>query len=143
MSEGLGFKPCRLAMGRSIALRRSRFNVRLKGEEYSLFASGGVGLPSGLSQKPFVDTSSEGEVPLAVVAENATRADQKLVSFSNFPSGRSMMKRPSWEVSQKPPRTASSVQTYVFCYVKAHYMGVRGISSYRGHLQAGGRPPWT
>ena len=46
-----------------------------------------------------------------------TRADQKLVSFMDLSAGRSRMKWPNCELSQKPPLTASDVQTYVFCYV--------------------------
>lgn len=79
-----------------------------------LLLSGGVGLPSGLSQNPLVVVSEEGDVES--LREKLTLADQKVVSFTDFPSGRSMMNRPSCELSQYPPLTASEVHTYVFCY---------------------------
>lgn len=44
-----------------------------------------------------------------------SRAVQKLVSLRDLPSGRSMMNFPRSLVSQKPPRRASDVHTYVFC----------------------------
>lgn len=50
-----------------------------------------------------------------MVFPKLTLADQKLVSFNDFPFGRSKINRPSCELSQKPPLTASEVQTYVFC----------------------------
>jgi hypothetical protein len=70
---------------------------------------GGVGLPAGLFQNP-----SEDDV--ALLAGSCNLADQKLVSLTDFPSGRSRMKRPSWSCVQKPCVTALAVQTYVFCW---------------------------
>lgn len=46
-------------------------------------------------------------------AGSNTLADQKLVSFTDFPPGRSRMKWPSWSCVQKPAVTALAVQTYV------------------------------
>lgn len=47
---------------------------------------------------------------------SSTRADQKLVSFKDFPCGKSKMKCPNWSCVQYPLTTALDVQTYVFCY---------------------------
>ena len=47
--------------------------------------------------------------------ENPTRDVQKLVSFNDFPSGKSMMNFPKSLLSQKPALRASLVHTYVFC----------------------------
>lgn len=47
----------------------------------------------------------------------ATLADQKVVSFTDFPWGKSRINRPRSDSLQNPPRTASEVQMYVFCYV--------------------------
>lgn len=98
---------------------------RFQGDVYSLFASGGVGFPSGLFQNPLEEKSEGGSStsPLAAAAfaEKATLANQKDVSFINFPAGRSRIKRPSCELSQKPFLTASDVHTYVFCYAHTSY----------------------
>ncbi len=72
-------------------------------------------MPSGLSQKPEVDTSDESSRE-ALLVEKPTRADQKLVSLIDLPEGRSIMNLPKLDLSQKPPLTASDVHTYVFCY---------------------------
>ena len=50
---------------------------------------GGVGLPSGLSQK------DDEEAEAVLFAGSATLADQMLVDFASFPVGRSTMNRPS------------------------------------------------
>ena len=101
------------------------------------------GVPSGLFQKSpsgpaavaSVDISSELEGEEALSTGSATLADQMLVWFNDIPSGRSIMKRPSWELSQKPPRTASLVQTYVFCY--AYWLEHAPSHDDRAHSQEG------
>lgn len=110
MPDGLGF--CRRAgVERDTCLLDT--SPRLHGDEYSSSISGGgVGLPSGLSQKPLeASTSVLPEELVLFPLENPTLADQKLVSFIDLLEGRSMMKRPSCDPSQNPPRTASDVQT--------------------------------
>ena len=110
---------------------------RLKGEENSLSPSGGVGFPAGLFQNPlegaFAGGSSTSPLAAAALAENATLASQKEVSFIDFPAGRSRINRPSWEVSQKPPLTASDVQTYVFCYAYQLRLATSTHSWYVAH----------
>lgn len=59
------------------------FAFRRQGEAPVLF--GGVGLPSGLSQK------DEEEDEAVLFAGSVTRADQILVEFAGFPVGRSTM----------------------------------------------------
>ena len=46
---------------------------------------------------------------------NPTRAFQKLVWLIGMVDGKSIMNLPSWDSSQKPERSASVVQMYVFC----------------------------
>ena len=46
---------------------------------------------------------------------NPTRAFQMLVWLIDMVDGKSMMNLPSWDSSQKPERSASVVQMYVFC----------------------------
>ena len=64
-------------------------------------------------QKPPTETSDPFSVELSPW-EKLIRADQKLVSLIDFPLGRSIMKRPSSETSQKPAFLALDVQIYVF-----------------------------
>ena len=64
-------------------------------------------------QKPPTETSDPFSVELSLW-EKLMRADQKLVSLIDFPLGRSIMKRPSSETSQKPAFLALDVQIYVF-----------------------------
>lgn len=71
-------------------------------------------MPAGLSQKPLTDTSEPSE-SVALPWEKPTRADQKLVSLIDLPSGKLIMKRPSCELLHRPVFWAFEVQTYVFC----------------------------
>ena len=57
---------------------------RFRGDVYSLFASGGVGLPSGLSQNPLESTVPFVEEEESGVFLNPTLAVQKLVSFMDL-----------------------------------------------------------
>jgi hypothetical protein len=85
----------------------------LHGEEFSL--EGGVGLPSGLSQKADL-------VPLLEFADfevslgKLTLADQKVVWLIDISEGKSNKKRPSSVWLQKPLLRASEVHIYVFCW---------------------------
>lgn len=64
-------------------------------------------MPLGLSQ--MLDDA-------VVFPVSSIRADQKLVSFKDFPCGKSRMKCPNCSCVQYPVATALDVQTYVFCY---------------------------
>jgi hypothetical protein len=86
-------------------------SLRRQGDAFSDF--GGLGFPSGLSQKFPVAMEAR-----LLAAANETRADQKLVCSTDFPCGKSRIKRPSSSLLQNPPDTAFEVQTYVFCYVR-------------------------
>lgn len=101
-----------------LGLRESRTESsgerRRQGVVYSSSAEGGgVGNPPG----GFAQNSSEVEVEfVSDVRGSWTLADQKEVSFIDFPEGRSSINRPSSLAVQKPPTTALEVHTYVFCY---------------------------
>ena len=111
---------------------------RRNGEAYSL--SGGVGLPSGLFQKPLEPEAMSSSSLVAILDEaefepgNATRADQKLVSATAVFSGKSKINRPTSACEQKPCLTASEVQTYVLCWV-ASLSRVRRVERESTHRQ--------
>lgn len=84
-----------------------------QGEVYGL--GGGVGLPSGLSQKSLDETSPAVGGAAVLLAGSSTRAAQKLVSDIGFEAGRSIIKRPSSAFVQYPAETALCVHIYVFC----------------------------
>lgn len=101
---GLGFNPleedppsCRITFNNDNPAARRR----VEDECESVFPSGVLG----------------SEEFARLVDGKVTLVDQKVVSFTDFPWGKSRMNRPSSDSLQNPPRTASEVQTYVFCYV--------------------------
>ena len=95
MLVGLGFRGSELCRATCTPVQ-SRLEIArgFHGETLGSPSSGRWGLPLGSSQTPEDDTSEEVS-RLALLLENPTRADQKLVSLIDFPAGRSIMNLPS------------------------------------------------